>query len=264
VVGDLLTAFLLAALLKRAGLKGDAVWLAPLAWLACPVSLLVLELGWIDPILVVGSAALAAALASRRMILVGVAIGFLAATKQYGVLAGVVTLAWIWANERHRFVRVVASAAATFTLLVGPFLIADWRSFYDSTVAVYITAAMRLDALSLLVWANRVLGVSVNSGILIAVYLGLVVAACWRLGHRMNVLRDWAGVMAFTYGAIFMLGKLAFCNYYYFAGFWMLLYACFSLLDDKHAQWLAPPRLTDGHDLARAAARKEGAVLWST
>lgn len=264
VAGDLLTAFFLVVLLKRAGLKGDSVWLAPLAWLACPVSLLVLELGWIDPILVVGSAALAAALACRRMILVGVAIGFLAATKQYGALAGIVTLSWVWANERQRFGQALTAAACTFAALVGPFLIVDWRSFYDSTIAVYVTAAMRLDALSLLVWAKRTLGISINSGVLVAVYLGLIVAACWRLGHRITVLRDWAGVMAFTYGAIFLLGKLAFCNYYYFAGFWMLLYACFSLVDDKHAQWLAPPRLTDGHDLADSSARKEGAVLWST
>lgn len=264
IAGDLLTSLFLVVLLRRAGLKGDAVWLAPLAWLACPVSLMVLELGWIDPMLVAGGAGLAAALAWRRMWLAGVAIGILAATKQYGALAGVVTLAWIWANERRQISRVLAAAAATFAALVAPFAVADWHSFYQSTIAVYVSAAMRLDALSLVVWAKRVMGVDIGGGVLLSAYVAIVVAACWRLGQSLTSPRDWAGVVAFAYGAIFLLAKLAFCNYYYLVSFWMLLYACLSLVDDKHAQWLAPPRLGEGLDLAEAARRsKEGAMVWS-
>ncbi|MEX2187231.1 MAG: glycosyltransferase 87 family protein [Pirellulales bacterium] len=263
VAGDLLTAAFIVVLLRRAGLKGDAVWLAPLAWLACPVSLMVLELGWIDPLLVTIGAGLAASLASRRLVLSGVAIGLLAATKQYGALAGMVTLAWIWANERRQVPRALAAAAATFVVLVGPFVLADWRGFYESTVAVYINTAMRLDALSLLVWAKRVMQIDVGGGWLLGAYLAIVVVACWRLGQSLTSPRDWAGVVAFAYGAIFLLAKLAFCNYYYFVSFWMLLYACLSLVDDRHAQWLAPPRLGDGTERSAAASRAgEGAALW--
>ncbi len=265
VAGDLLTAAFMVLLLRRVGLKGDAVWLAPLAWLACPVSLMVLELGWIDPILVAGSAGLAASLASRRLVLAGIAIGVLAATKQYGAVAGIVTLAWIWANERHRILHAIAAAAATFTALVAPFALADWHSFYESTIAVYVGAAMRLDALSLVVWAKRSLGLTVGGGVLLTVYLAIVAAACWRLGRSLTSTRDWAGVMAFAYGAIFLLAKLAFCNYYYFVGFWMLLYGCLSLVADRHAQWLAPPRLGDAPVSAAqsTASPKQGAAAWS-
>ncbi len=264
VVSDLLTCAFLVVLLRRLGLKGDAVWLAALAWLACPVSLMVLELGWIDPLLVVGGAALAAALASRRLVLAGIAMGFIAATKQYGVLACVVTFAWIWANERRQLLHVLAATAGTFLVLVAPLALADWNSFYQSTIAVYVTAAMRLDALSLVVWAKRVMGITFNGELLLSAYLVIVVAACWRLGQSLTTPRDWAGVVAFAYGAIFLLAKLAFCNYYYLVSFWMLLYACLSLVDDKHAQWLAPPNLGEPLDLGSAALRsKEGAVTWS-
>lgn len=263
VAGDLLTAAFLVVLLTRAGLKGDAVWLAALAWLACPVSLMVLELGWIDPMLVAGAAGLAAALASRQVVLAGVAVGVIAATKQYGALAGVVTLAWIWANERQKVGRFAVAGGLTFVSLVAPLAAADWRSFYDSTIAVYATAGMRLDALSLLVWAKRILGVDVSAPLVLATYLAIVAAACWRLGRRLTKPRDWAGVMAFSYGAIFLLAKLAFCNYYYLVSFWMLLYAVLSLVDDKHAQWLAPPRLGDELGRADGARPKERDVAWS-
>lgn len=263
VAFDLLTGAFLVVLLKKAGLKGDAVWLAPLAWLACPVSLMVLELGWIDPMLVAGAAGLAAAIASRRVVLAGVAVGVIAATKQYGALAGVVTLAWIWANERHKIVHFVSASALTFLALVAPLALADWHSFYESTIAVYATAAMRLDALSLLVWAKRILGVDVGAPLLLSAYVAIVAVACWRLGRTLTKPRDWAGVMAFSYGAIFLLAKLAFCNYYYLVSFWMLLYAALSLVDDKHAQWLAPPRLADELSRGGTTKPKERDVAWS-
>jgi hypothetical protein len=264
VAGDLLTCVFIVTLLRRAGLKGDAVWLAPLAWLACPVSLMVLELGWIDPMLVVGGAGLAAALLSRRLVLAGVAMGIIAATKQYGALACVVTFAWIWANERRQLLRVLAATASTFLVLVLPFALADWPSFYQSTIAVYVSAAMRLDALSLIVWAKRVMNLNINGGLLLTAYVAIVVAACWRLGQSLTTPRDWAGVVAFAYGAIFLLAKLAFCNYYYLVSFWMLLYACLSLVDDKHAQWIAPPTFGEDRDLSEAARKsKEGEMIWS-
>jgi hypothetical protein len=40
----------------------------------------------------------------------------------------------------------------------------------------------------------------------------------------MDDLRDWAAALVGSYGGVFLLGKFAFCNYYYLVAFFVLLF----------------------------------------
>jgi hypothetical protein len=233
VAADALTAVLLAAAGRKLGLSPYTAWLLPLVWLAHPVSLLVVELAWVDPVLVMGVAALAYCLIAQRWPAAGVAIGLVSATKQYGALVGLLTLVVVLVRHRRAVVPVVATASATWLAMLAPYVLLDGRAFYQRTVAVYVGGAVRTDALSIVALAKNVLGADVPGPWLLMAYLVIVAASVTWLARRRDVsLADWAAVNGLAYGAIFLLGKQAFCNYYYFVTFFLLVYVVASLAED--------------------------------
>jgi hypothetical protein len=223
LAADLLAAVGLYALARRTLPRSTAA-LVSATWLSCPVSLLVLELAWIDPVLVLGTVGLALALAWRRWLLAGLAMGALAATKQYGGLVGVLALAYLASFDRRAALRAAVAAAAAWLAFLGPFLWLDAASFYHSTVEVYLKVPLRADALSWAAWLHNQLGRQPAGWALAAAYLVVLAVACWHLIWRaQGRLAAWAATCALAYGAIFLLGKQAFCNYYYFVGFFVFL-----------------------------------------
>jgi hypothetical protein len=223
LAADLLAAVGLYALARRALPRSTAA-LVSAAWLSCPIGLLVLELAWIDPVLVLGSVGLTLALAYRRWLLAGLAMGALAAAKQYGGLVGVLALAYLASFDRRAALRAGLAAAAAWLAFLGPFLWLDAASFYRSTIDVYLKLPLRADSLSWVAWLRNQLGREPAGWALGAAYLGVLGVACWHLIWRsQGRLAAWAATCALTYGAIFLLGKQAFCNYYYFVGFFVFL-----------------------------------------
>ncbi len=224
LAADLLTAVGLYVLGRRLQFPRSTSALLAAGWLSCPISLLVVELAWIDPVLVLGSVVLALALAYRRWVLTGLAIGALAATKQYGGLVGVLSLAYVASIDRRAALRAGIAAAVTWGALLAPYLWLDAASFYRSTIAVYLKQPLRADSLSWVAWFKNRLGFEPAGWALLAAYFGVLGAACWLLVWRsQGRLALWAAACALAYGAIFLLGKQAFCNYYYFVGFFVFL-----------------------------------------
>ncbi|MEX0642351.1 MAG: glycosyltransferase 87 family protein, partial [Pirellulales bacterium] len=234
IAADAFTAALLVRIGRQLDLDQPTRMLIPLVWLAQPVSLLVIELGWIDPVLVLGIAATACCILSGRFAWAGVALGVVAATKQYGLLVACLTVPYLIAAHREAAKRVAVAVAATAGALVLPWLLLDSTSFLERTVTVYLTAPPRSDALSIVAWASDRLGVSLPGVLLIVSYALAVGFAVWRmLRTPAPSLADWAGAMAVTYCTIFLLGKQAFCNYYVLVAFLVLLAAMLSLADDR-------------------------------
>jgi hypothetical protein len=234
VAADLMAALLVRWIGRRLGLSAPAAWLVALLWLAQPVSLLVLELGWIDPLLIGGVAVLAWSMQRRRWVVAGIMLGVVAATKQYGMLLALPTLAFVFASQRRETFRVTMAAAITWSLFVVPFIVADWRAFYDHTIGVYLVVPPRSDALSLVAWSHNVLGLDFPQGLAVALGLSLAAGLTWRLMRSPEpTLADWAGASAVAYAVVFLLGKQAFCNYYFLVAFFVLLHALFSQGNDE-------------------------------
>ena len=232
LAADLLVSGLLLVAGIKLGLSRPAAALVPLVWLSHPVSLMVLELAWIDPVLILGIAGTALCLILRRWLALGIVLGLVAATKQYGGLVGLLSIAAVFAVQRKATPRVVVSAAVTWVAMLGPYVLLDWRSLYERTVGVYIHTPMRPDALSLVAMIRNEWGVEVPGFVLLPVYLAITIAACVWLARSDRGLHRWAGVLALCYGAIFLLGKLAFCNYYYVVAFLVLLATLLSVARD--------------------------------
>lgn len=233
IAADLLTAAALVFVGRRLKFPATTTALLPLLWFAHPVSLLVLELAWIDPLLIAGIAALLACMLSRRWLAVGVLLGIVAATKQYGTLVGVMTMVTIFAHHRPAAKRVLITSATVWLSLMLPFVFLDGRALFDNTIGVYIGAAVRPDALSLVAHLKNTLDITLPGGMLLAVYLSVVAGGCWWLAKRTDGdLAPWAGILATAMGTIFLFGKQAFCNYYYVVAFLVLAFMVLSMAAD--------------------------------
>jgi hypothetical protein len=237
LAADLLAALAVWAIARRLQCSPVAAALAPLVWLSHPVSLLVLELGWIDPLLIAGVGALALAIVARRWLVVGLLLGAVAATKQYGAVASFATFVYLWSRHREIVWRTTAIAGAAWLAMVGPFLWLDAAAFYRSTIGVYAGAAVRPDALSWVAWASNRWDVVVPGALLIAFYVAALAAVCYGFVRgKLDQPRHWAGVLGLLFAAIFLLGKQAFCNYYVFASFFVLLFVVLSMADDRREE----------------------------
>jgi hypothetical protein len=298
VAADVLAAAAIAAAAGRAGLSPRVAALGGLAWLACPVALLVTELAWVDPVLIAASAVAAWCASHPRWhapdgtpvavrVALGTSLGVAAAVKQYGALAGILALAWLaalqraarlldqsqggrsaspqgdrslsprldespepngfelaGADDRRRSAvrsllagpvgQVAGIATCTWLALLLPLVLRDPASWYRSTVEVYLNAPPRPDALSLVALAANEAGWKLPGAVLSLMYLAIVaLAVAWLSRLREPQPAHWAGACAVAYGAMFLFGKQAFCNYYLLVGFWAWTCALYRLAEDR-------------------------------
>ncbi len=213
-------------------------WLFALGWVAFPVAPFVLEQAWIDPLLVMSFSALAWALALRRPVAAGVALGLVLSFKQYGSVGAAVTLVYLVRSFGPR--RAAHSALVALSVFVAtmlPFVAWNARALLYMTVSVPAHARMRSDSLGLLPLLSDSMREPWPSRITAAVGI-LVTAACatW-LSRRPVRLSEWAAALVFAYMSLFLLSKQAFCNYYYFTSFFAWAAAVF--LDVRPAPALA-------------------------
>ncbi|MDP3234854.1 MAG: glycosyltransferase 87 family protein [Myxococcales bacterium] len=233
---------------------GRAYWkewerplLAAAVWLACPISLFILEQSWIDALL---SAALGVSfffLAKRRWLAAGIAVGAACATKQYAFIAGGLLLIWVWRTGGKQAALRFFGAAAGFALVVVlPFLLSDPGSFAKATLSSWADAKPRPDSLSLVAFIAHTLDFATPDGmqehysklgwIGPAAVLALT-AALWR--RKNPTLRSAIIFVGLAYGWMFEFARQAFCNYYHFVAFFFLVAALLPAVKDAPAPVLA-------------------------
>jgi hypothetical protein len=213
-------------------------WLFALGWVAFPVAPFVLEQAWIDPLLVMSFAALAWALATRRSVAAGVALGLVLSFKQYGSVGAAITLVYLVRSiGPRRAAQSALIALGVFAATMLPFVAWNARALLYMTVSVPAHARMRSDSLGLLPLLSDSMGEPWPSRITAAVGI-LVTSACaaW-LSRRSVRLAEWAAALVFAYMSLFLLSKQAFCNYYYFTSFFA--WAAVVFLDVRPAAALA-------------------------
>ncbi len=229
---------------------GRAYWkewerplLAAAVWLACPISLFILEQSWIDTLL---SAALALSfwfLAKRWWLAAGLAVGAACATKQYAIIAGGLLLIWVWrAGGKQAALRFFGAAAGFALALVIPFMLSDPGRFTKFTLSSWADAKPRPDSLSLAAFIAHTLDFGTPEGmqehyskigwIGPAAVLALV-AVLWR--RKNPTLRSAIVFVGLAYGWMFEFARQAFCNYYHFVAFFFLVAALLPAVKDPPA-----------------------------
>jgi len=191
--------------------------LIPLLWLAFPVSLHVLDFSWVDILLTAWGLLTVAAGLRRNWILAGVALGCFCATKQYSVFFAVLMLAAVWRVAGVRAAMTLSGGAtALFALIVGPFVVIDAQGFWLSTVTELLRLAPRYDSLSipsalvdLFGWEAPVRWLGIIDLVALAVALLLILRA-----PPSGVWQRLAAGVVLVYGALFLFGTHAHCNYY--------------------------------------------------
>ena len=226
VMADVVTAICLYFGAKR--LKSPRFFSETLAllWLAFPVGLFTLEQAWVDALLVMGTALMALALLHGWWIAAGIAVGFTLGVKQYSLFVALFAVVWVWRSQSRKiFIRFFIAAVGTTSALYLPFLLAAPGPFYYSVVQSLLNQPRRMDSFSLTALLNNQFLLVVPNSLVtlisgvgfLALFLPLI------LGKKVDAA-DYGRRLVVLYGIVFLCGKQAFCNYYQFLAFLLLLH----------------------------------------
>ena len=212
----LLFAMLLAAwaIARLAEPEGVTAELAALYLLFQPRAFFMLEQGWTDS-MVLALFAVALLVAQRwrgrprAFVAVGIAVGLLAASKQYTPLL-IVPLALALPPGKRLRTALVALGVVLVTAL--PFALWDPAGLWRDVVMTQFRQPMRTDSLSLLALWVRQGGVAPGGALLAFLAAGLVLLVTLR---RRLSLGQAATVAAASWLILVLLNKQAFCNYDY-------------------------------------------------
>jgi hypothetical protein len=191
---------------------------ALLVWLSFPVGFLVLEQAWTDALFVPMVAWGSYWLLRRQWVWFAVALGLLMGVKQYSVFYVLLSCAFVWRVAAVKTaLTVLALAGAIFFAVLLPFLVADPLLFLHRTVTDILRYPVRPDALSWPALLATCCGARLPAMLVGSGYAGALSVTLWRIRFQPDFgASDLALHLALVYAVVFLLGKQAFCNYYYF------------------------------------------------
>ncbi|MBF0423451.1 MAG: glycosyltransferase family 39 protein [Magnetococcales bacterium] len=242
--GDIRVTYIIAQLviltaLWRLGrdrnLSPTAATLLPLVWISFPVTLFVLEQAWNDTLLIMFTALLAWSLnrqsqTPKAWITTGIFLGLTLATKQYAAVISWVSFLYLWRRFGPRTaIQVAILAALVFTLTILPFLLQDPQAFINHTFAEIAGYKIRQDALSWIAYILVATQLETPGSQILVIYVLLAgITSLWFITLRHVTLWHWSLASILIYATLFLFGKQAFCNYYHFLAFFILLAIVFA------------------------------------
>lgn len=190
-------------------------------WWILPIAPYLLVQGWIDPFLAFFAALSLWALHKKRLIILGIALGLAAATKQYGFLIGAfIILRYILDHNWRDLSRILCVCILVFSACLFPFIIIDVKSFIDMTVINHTNTSIRIDSLNIIGFIlQNFNGVDLRFFIFIMTIVGLLLAVTYLIFKKYfkcshNNIAVIADCWIIFFGISVMFGKFAFYNYY--------------------------------------------------
>jgi len=181
-----------------------------------PVGLFVLEQAWSDTLLLMLWSLSSLAAARGRSMIVWSILGIAAAAKQYAFAAMGPFFSWMWRSGTP--MNIIRGVTAGFLVATGfflPFILWDARALYGSTIQSLIDLSFRPDALTLPSLFNYWFGYFPPGWLLCVLYVIIwVLASIWTF-KRSKSAATWLDGVVLTFWGFFLLGKQAFCNYYF-------------------------------------------------
>lgn len=224
-VANAAVAVLLLMLGRRLRMDDLGIGLCILAWLAFPVTYFVLEQAWVDTLTTPVFLVAVIAFLDRKWAVAGAAMGFLCTIKQYNLVVALFgLLALAGGADRRAAVRYTLAATLVFVVALVPFLISDFDGWWRSTVSKFIDMPARADALTWPAWFQQNGLGAVPSWTYGAFPLALIAGVgfwVWRRRTLPSLRRLNVGIVV-AFGATFLLGKQAFCNYYHLLAFFLI------------------------------------------
>jgi hypothetical protein len=205
---------------------GDGLWSDVLlaCWLFHPRALFVIEAAWGDPLVLPFLCGFALAVATGRLRWAAVLLGLVCAVKQHFALYVPVLAAVPGIGLSGAMVALAVTAATCL-----PFAIVTPRGLWHGLVTFHLAKGFRPDSLSLSALIADA-GPVLPSWVGFAATLAFLLAASRlrrSLGYRLVV-------SAAAFLVFYLLGRQAFCNYYYVVGATLLLGAA-GLVGEREA-----------------------------
>lgn len=212
--------------------------LLPLVWVSFPVTLFVLEQAWNDTLLIAFCAPLAWSLnrqtlnpsSKQSWIPTGLFLGLALGTKQYSLVIVWMTFLYLWKRlgKATAFRVTLLAVVVAFSSLL-PFFLNDPQAFIDHAIREIAGYRIRSDAMSWIAYIKAATGFETFEGMILEIYvLFVAMVSFWFVSKPRITLFHWAWSLMLIYGGLFLFGKQAFCNYYYFLAFFVLLAIAFA------------------------------------
>lgn len=229
----MLLAFL--RLMKNLDVEKSLIWLICLLWSFFPVQNFVLEQSWIDPGLMALTAWFFVFMMEEKYYLSAVILGLMVSTKQYAVITAIIFIPHLLDKLKFKkFISFVFFSIISALALVLPFFLNNPQKFIEMTITVPSLQAFRSDSFSFIavLWNNFN---DINFSILtwLMPLLFLILSFIFVL-FKKN-LKNCALGLFYCYLGIFLFGKQAFCNYYFFLMIFLFIFLIFEL-SNKNSQ----------------------------
>ena len=200
-----------------------------LLWLLFPVQFFVLEQAWTEGLVIPLVFFHLEMLRREKWLLSSVMLGIICAAKQTMAIYFIFHLIFLFTQLSTKdFLKNVIITGAISLCLFSPFLMWNFEAFITETVFDVLSLKARDDSLSWSSYLLKFYGNPINSKVFLAMVIVSLSASAVLL-YKRRTLRDFICANIVTYMVVFLFGKQAFCNYYFYIVF--LLFYLISLED---------------------------------
>ncbi|OUR98780.1 hypothetical protein A9Q84_05040 [Halobacteriovorax marinus] len=235
ILAQIITLFGISKLARSKGVNRSIERFMQLIWLSFPVTFFVLEQTWTENLIIVELTLLFLFLQKRNFPFAAITLGVLCATKQYNIFLAILVYAYIFkVLDLRELVKFFIVSVLSALVLFAPFILWDHQAFIQTTLTDILSYEPRRDALSWAAWIFHHQAVKIPTLVSLVIYLTPTIFGCYRiLKTKSCELRELILWLVVSYGAIFLFGKQAFCNYYYLIAFLVLIYSLLSIKSNK-------------------------------
>ncbi len=216
IFAEMGTALLLFIMLKRNKYMPLATEVIPLLFLFQPRAVFAIEQAWVDPLVVFALTLFVYLLFFRkRLIVSSVVLGVAIASKQYSILL----LPFLMKSRWYSLKQLMVSLASALIVML-PFIVWNFRDFVNDVILLNLIIEPRYDSNSLNSLIHEMLGVDIPT----YVYFALILLLFLTLFRKMTD-KPYSIILAGALSTLgmFLLYKLAFLHYYYYAGSLVLI-----------------------------------------
>lgn len=205
-------------------------WVINMLLLSFPVSFFVLEQSWIETLFFPFMIFLCYFLQKERFWAAGIMIGLIAGVKQFILFFMIVAFAYVLKKYGWKpLFKFFTACIITFIIPFLPF-IGKLGLIYDNTVVSLLKYKPRTESFSWNYFLERKHNIIITGNVATIIYLCVsLLSVIIVLRKKLVGLKDLMFLTTFIYTVVFVFGKQAFCNYYYFLGFLLIMTTSFIL-----------------------------------
>ena len=229
ILSEILILFGFLKLMKNLSIEKSLPILICLLWSFFPVQNFVLEQSWIDPGLMALTIWFCILLQEKKIYKSAIILGIIVATKQYAVVTAIIFIPYlIRALKIKRFISYVSLSLISFSIIILPFYLTANKQFIQMTITGPSLQAFRVDSFNLLAIAwNNYQDINFLPLTWIMPLFFLIISFIFVIYKK--DFKDTVLGLFICYLGIFLFGKQAFCNYYFFLMIFLFIFFIFQL-----------------------------------